>query len=121
MWVARMQKLGAVRLQTKFFIMFSAELFQGTWAEGNHGIFLSASHILRSFLSFTVVLPAVERFGIYAVFRIGCWVQLVVSMLGLVLAYNVRALLPVLFVMNLIFTSHKVLLRLNLPLLGCAV
>jgi hypothetical protein len=34
--------------------------------------------------------------------------QLLVSVVGLLLAHNVRSLLPLLFAINLVFTSHKV-------------
>jgi len=55
--------------QTKFYHLFSQALFTGSRLDGLQGPLLSAAHVVRSLLSVFLVLPAVERHGIFPVFR----------------------------------------------------
>lgn len=94
--------------QNKFFHLFSAELFKGTWAHGQGPAMLGIARVAQGAASFFVVLPAVEHSGLYMVFMTGCLVSLTSSVIGWSWAMLWPALLlPIAFSCSVVFSSHK--------------
>mmetsp|Transcript_4296 Transcript_4296/g.15453 ORF Transcript_4296/g.15453 Transcript_4296/m.15453 type:complete len:561 (+) Transcript_4296:153-1835(+) len=95
-------------MQTKFSFWFAEVLFRETWADGLQGYLVASANVTRGALSFFVILPLVSKLSLYRIFQLGCQVQFFVCLLGLTGAVSIPLLLPVFFILNLAFTSHKI-------------